>query len=70
MANVKRKFVLPVPQSEVATLKRINTENSKHIFPEKELCGHNRNFYIDVFVSDIYVYSLDRSAFILLKENM
>jgi|LakMenE01Jun11ns_1017448.scaffolds.fasta_scaffold9750182_1 hypothetical protein len=34
---------------------RTNTENLKQIFPEKELRGHSPNFYIHVFVSDLYI---------------
>ncbi len=32
-----------------------NTENSKPIFPEKELRGHSPNSYIHVSVSDLYI---------------
>ncbi len=41
---------------------RSNTENSKQIFPEKELCGHSPNFHIHVSVSDLYIFP-DRSAY-------
>jgi hypothetical protein len=68
MANIRCKFVLPDSQSEVATLQRTNTENSKHIFPEKEFSGHSPNFHIHVFESDIYIPSMDLP--ILLEENM
>jgi hypothetical protein len=44
-------------------LQRHNTENSKQIFPEKELRGFSSNFHIHVSVSDLYVYSYDRSAY-------
>jgi hypothetical protein len=37
------------------TLQRHNTENSKKIFPEKELRGHSPNFRIHVSVSDLYI---------------
>ena len=37
-------------------LQRTNTENSKQIFPEKELRALSPNFHIHVFVSDLYVY--------------
>ncbi len=37
-----------------STLQRQNTENSKHIFLEKELRGHSPNFHIHVSVSDLY----------------
>jgi hypothetical protein len=40
-----------------------NTENSKQIFPEKEQRGLSPKSYIHVFVSDLYIYSRDRSAY-------
>jgi hypothetical protein len=43
--------------------KRTNTENSRKIFPEKELRGHSPHFHIHGSVSDLYVYSQDRSAY-------
>jgi hypothetical protein len=39
----------------LATLQRHNTENSKQIFPEKELRGLSSNFHIHVSVSDFYI---------------
>jgi hypothetical protein len=36
------------------TLQKHNTENSKQIFPEKELRGYSPNSYIHVSVSDFY----------------
>jgi hypothetical protein len=50
-----------------ATMQRTNTENSKQIFPEKELRGHSPNFHIHVSVSDLYIPTMDLS--ILLQEN-
>ncbi len=41
------------------SLQRINTENSKQIFPEKELRGHSPNFHIHVSVSDLYIPTID-----------
>ena len=38
-----------------AALQRHNTENSKQIFPEKELRSHTPNFYIHVSLSDLYI---------------
>jgi hypothetical protein len=38
-----------------SALQRQNTENSKQIFPEKELCGLSVNFHIHVSVSDLYI---------------
>jgi hypothetical protein len=42
---------------------KTNTENWKQIFPEKELRGQQSNFHIHVSVSDLYIYSHDRSAY-------
>ncbi len=41
------------------TLQRINTENWKKLFPEKELRGHSPNFHIHVSVSDLYIPTID-----------
>ncbi len=49
-------------------LQKHNIENSKQIFPEKELCGLSPNFYIHVSVSDFYISTIRLS--ILLHENM
>jgi hypothetical protein len=48
------------------TLQRINTENSKQIFSEKELLCHSPKFHIHVFVSDLYIPAMDLP--ILLQE--
>ncbi len=40
---------------ESITLQRHKTENSKQIFPEKELCGLSPNSHIHVSVSDLYI---------------
>jgi hypothetical protein len=45
---------------------RTNTENLKHIFPEKELLGHSPNFHIHVSVGDLYIPTIDLP--ILLQE--
>ena len=50
-----------------STLQRHNTENSKQIFPYKELRGLSPNFHIPVSVSDIYSHI---GLPILLQENM
>jgi hypothetical protein len=42
------------------------TENSKQIFPEKELRGHSSNFHIHVSESDLYISTIDLP--ILLQE--
>jgi hypothetical protein len=44
-----------------------NTENSKQIFPEKELRGYSPNSYIHVSVSDLYISLI--GLFILLQDN-
>jgi hypothetical protein len=51
-------------QAYVAALQRTNTENSKQIFPEKELRGHTPSFHIHV--SDLYITMVNRT--ILLQE--
>ncbi len=40
-------------------MQRHNTENSKQIFPEKELRGLSPNFHIHVSVSDLYIPTID-----------
>ncbi len=40
-------------------LQRHNTENSKQIFPEKELRGHSPNIQIHLSVSEIYILTID-----------
>jgi hypothetical protein len=52
----------------MTTLQRHITENSKKIFPEKELRGLSPNFYIHVSVSDLYNPTIGLP--ILLQENM
>jgi hypothetical protein len=42
-------------------------ENSKQIFPEKELRGHSLNFYIHLSVSELYIPTIDLP--ILLQEK-
>ncbi len=54
--------------SNCTALQSHNIENSKQIFPEKELRGHIRNFHIHVSVSDLYIPTTDLP--ILLQENM
>jgi hypothetical protein len=43
------------------------TENSKHIFPEKELRGHSPNSYIHVSVCELYIPTSGLPS--LLQEN-
>jgi hypothetical protein len=50
-----------------ATLQRHNTENSKQIFPGKELRGYSPNSYIFVSVSNLYIPLIGLP--ILLQEN-
>jgi hypothetical protein len=40
------------------SLQRYFTENSKHIFPEKELRGHSPKSYIHVSVCDLYISTI------------
>ncbi len=47
-------------------LQRINTENLKKIFQERELHVHSPNFHIHVSVSDLYNSTIDLR--ILLQE--
>jgi hypothetical protein len=39
----------------MGTLQRYYTENSKQIFSEEKLRGLSPNFYIHVFVCDLYI---------------
>jgi hypothetical protein len=50
------------------TLQRNNTENSKQIFPEKELLVLSQNFHIHVSVRNLYITTIGLP--ILLQENM
>jgi hypothetical protein len=52
----------------LAALQRHSTENSKQIFPEKEMHGHSLSFHIHVSVSDLCIPTTDLP--ILLQENM
>jgi hypothetical protein len=63
-------WVLPVLSLLVTNtaLQRANAENSKQIFPEKELRGQSPNFHIHVSVSDLYIPTIDLP--ILLQENI
>jgi hypothetical protein len=49
------------------TLQRHNTENSKQIFPGKELSGYSPNSYIHVSVIDLYIPPVGLPF--LLQEN-
>jgi hypothetical protein len=40
-------------------------ENLKQIFPKMKRRGHVPNFYIHVFVRELYIYSHHRSAYLL-----
>ncbi len=52
----------------IHALQRNNTENSKQIFPEKELRCHRTNFHIHGSVRDLYIPTIDLP--ILVQENM
>ncbi len=49
------------------TLQRLNTGNSKQIFPGKELRGYSPSSYFHVSVSDLYIPLIGLP--ILLPEN-
>ncbi len=57
-------YVFPAPDA----LQRHNTENSKQIFPEKELSGLSPDFHIHVSVSDLYIPTIGLAF--LLQGNM
>ncbi len=57
----------PLQRKDRSTLQRHNTENSKQIFPEKELRGYNPNSYINVSVNVLYIPLIGLP--ILLQEN-
>jgi hypothetical protein len=44
------------------------TENSKQIFPERELRGHSPNFRIHVSVSDLYIPRIDLPILLLCTD--
>ncbi len=50
----------------IPTLHSTGTENSIHIFLEKELRGHSPNFHLHVSVSALYIPTIDLP--ILLQE--
>jgi hypothetical protein len=50
-----------------STLQRHNTENSKQIFPGKELRGFSPSFYIHVSLRDLYILPIGLP--IPLQEN-
>jgi hypothetical protein len=55
------------PWHPIPTLQRHNTENSKQIFPEKELRSLNLYFQIRVSVSDLHIPTI--SLPILLQDE-
>jgi hypothetical protein len=50
---------LPAARQVSAVLQRHNTENSKQIFPEKELRGPIFQFHIHESESDLYIPMID-----------
>jgi hypothetical protein len=48
-------------------MQRTNIENSKQIFPEKELRGHSPHFHIHVSVCDLDISTIDLP--VLVQEN-
>ncbi len=63
-----KTFFRAIQKDIFHTLQRNNTENSKLIFPGKELRGLSPNFHIYVSVSDLYIPTIGLP--ILLQENM
>jgi hypothetical protein len=61
------RYLLHFFKAYCITLQRHNTENSKQIFPEKELRGYSPNSYVHFSVSDLYIPLI--SLPILLQEN-
>ncbi len=49
------KCIFPITKNDSIALQRTNTENSKQLFPEKELRGHSPHFHIHVPVSDLKI---------------
>jgi hypothetical protein len=56
-----RSALFQVSRHLFIALQRHNTDNSKQIFPEKELGGHSPNFHIHVSLSDLYIPTIDPS---------
>ncbi len=54
MALYSYRMYIQIPLRKAA-LQRHNTENSKQIFPEKELWGLSPYFHIHVSESDLYI---------------
>jgi hypothetical protein len=61
LGSAGRDWTVDIPQ-------RTNTENSKYIFPEKELRGHSPKFHIQGSVKNLYIPTIDLP--ILQQENM
>jgi hypothetical protein len=61
-----RKTTVP-PSVNPHALQRHNTENSKKIFPGKELRGFSPNSYIHVSVSDLYIIRISPHAYFAAK---
>ncbi len=58
-----------LPDTQLCTLQRDNTEYLKQIFPGKELRGCSPNSYIHVSVSDLYIPLLGLSLFFCRKKG-
>ncbi len=52
----KDQYIRTEIRGSLDALQRTNTENSKRIFPEKELRGHSPNFHIHVSAGSIYIF--------------
>jgi hypothetical protein len=68
ISSLKKKLrhAITMILNKQCTLQRTNTENSKQIFPEKELRSHSPLFHIHVSVSDLYIPTINLP--ILLQE--
>ncbi len=68
--DIRKKRDGPTFDLYSTTLQRHNTENSKHIFPGKELRGYSPNSHIRVSVSDSYTVHIPMIGLpILVQEN-
>jgi hypothetical protein len=54
----RKKIPVKLELCMAIKLQSHNTENSKKIFPEKELRGHDPNFHIHVSIGDLYIPTL------------
>ncbi len=69
MVDFHQPGLTPIRAPIEPTLQRHNTEKSKQIFPEKELCGFNLNWHINVYVSVLLLYIPRIGPNIFLQQN-